>query len=146
MADVTRVTAAIRAVEGAAHDVYTADAASGYTPVVGDLVAIAGNDTVDECDATDANGLVQPVGIVESFKAVRTTAGGAGYRVTCRFSGVMEGFTSLTAKTVLFNSTTAGAIADADPTTTGVTGIPIGIAINTTQVLLALPCLTPYSA
>jgi len=141
MADVTKVTAAIRAVEGAAHQVYTADAASGYTPVVGDLVAIAGNDTVDECDATDANGLVEPIGVVESFKAVRTTAGAAGYRVTARFGGILEGFTGLTAGTVLYNSTTAGAIADADPTASGVTGIPIGVAINATQVLLALPRL-----
>jgi hypothetical protein len=141
MADITKVTAATRAVEGAAHEVYTADAASGYTPVLGDLVAIAGNDTVDECDATDANGLVEPIGIVESFKAIRTTAGGAGYRVTARFGGIMEGYTGLTAGAPLYNSTTAGAIEAADPTTTGVTGLKIGVAINATQILLAMPSL-----
>lgn len=139
MADVTVVAAAVRAVEGDPADTVTMDAASGYTPTVGDLVAVAGNDTVDECDATDSNTLMEPFGIVESYKAVRTTAGTAGYRVTVRQRGIMEGFTSLTAKTVLWNSTTAGAIADADPTTTGVTGYPIGVAINATQVCLALP-------
>ena len=115
MADVTVVAASVRAVEGAASEVTTMDAASGFTPTYGKLVAVSGNDEVDLCDAALSSGLSNPLGVVESFKAVRTTAGAAGYRVTVRKRGIMEGFTGLTAGTVLYNSLTAGAIADASP-------------------------------
>jgi len=115
MADITVVAASVRAVEGAAAEVTTMDAASGFTPTAGKVVSVSGNDEVDLCDAALSSGLSTPLGMVETFKAFRTTAGGAGYRVTVRKRGIMEGFSSLTAGDVLYNSLTAGAIADVNP-------------------------------
>lgn len=137
MADVTIVAASVRQVTGDPEDQLTYDAASGYTPALGNLVAISGNNAVDKCDATDANALVQPVGVVTSIQATPT----GGYRVTATYGGLVEGFTGLTAKTVLYNSATPGAISDTDPSGAGVTGLAIGVAVNATQVLLALPSL-----
>lgn len=136
MADVTVVAASVRAVSNDPEDTLTFDAASGYTPALGDLVAISGNDEVDQCDATDANSLVEPVGVVIAVQNVR-----GAYRVTVIERGLLEGFTGLTAGTTLYNSTTAGAIENTDPTTTGVTGKAVGYAVNATQVRLALPSL-----
>ena len=115
MADLTIVAAAVRAVEGAASEVTTMDAASGFTPTNGACVSVSGNDAVDACDAALSSGLSVPLGLVESFKTIRTTAGGSGYRVTVRKRGIMEGWTGLTAGDVIYNSLTAGGLSDADP-------------------------------
>lgn len=139
MAAVTVVAASIRAVAHDPEDVLTFDAASGYTPVLGDVVALSGADEVDEADATDANGLTVPMGIVGAIQAVRTNAGAAGYRVTVYRDALVEGFTGMTAKDILYTSTTAGGIEDADPTTTGVTGYAIGQAISATQAVFRFP-------
>lgn len=139
MADVTVTAADVRAITGSAEDVLTFDAASGYTPANGNLVALSGNNAVDKCDATTANGLQIPIGVVESWKKVRTAAGASGYRVTVRLRGVLGGFSGMTAKTKLWTSTTAGRIADADPTTTGVVGYPVGVAMSATELFIALP-------
>lgn len=141
MADVTPTAASVRSVADDPEDALTMDAASGYTPALGDVVAISGNDEVDLCDATDANVLVEPLGVVKAIQAIRTSAGAAGYRVTVMLRGILEGFTGLTAKTVLYNSTTPGAFADADPTASGVTGKAIAVALNATQVYVAGPSL-----
>jgi len=116
MADLTIVAAAVRAVEGDPAETTTMDAASGFTPTNGACVAVSGNDEVDACDAALSSGLSVPLGLVESFKTIRTTAGSSGYRVTVRKRGIMEGWTGLTAGDVIYNSLTAGALADADPT------------------------------
>lgn len=141
MADLTITTSALRVVRDDPEDERTYDAASGYTPALGDLVAMSGNEEVDKCDATDANGLVEPVGIVTNIQSVRTNAGAAGHRVTVARRALVEGFESLSAGAVFFNSTTAGKIEDTDPTTTGVTGIKVGIAHDATKIDFVLPAL-----
>ena len=121
MADLTITTGAFRIVRDDPEDERTYDAAAAYVPALGDLVAISGDNEVDQCDATDANSLVEPVGVVTNVQAVRTAAGAAGYRLSV--------------------ARRAGAIESVDPTTTGVTGKVIGIAQNATQIDFTLPSL-----
>jgi hypothetical protein len=141
MADLTITTGAFRIVRDDPEDERTYDAAAAYVPALGDLVAISGDNEVDQCDATDANALVEPVGIVTNVQAVRTAAGAAGYRLSVARRALCEGFTGLTAGALFYNSTTAGAIESADPTTTGVTGKVVGVAQNATQIDFTLPSL-----
>lgn len=141
MADTTVTAASVRQVTGNPEDGLTLDAASGYTPANGDLVALSGSDAVDKCDATTANGLDVPFGVVVAWKKVRTTASAASYRVTVAFEGLIEGFSSLTPKTKLWSSATPGRIADADPTAAGVVGYPVGVAVTATAVQIKLPAL-----
>lgn len=135
MADITISSDDVRQVTGDPEDTLTMDAASGYTPSLGDLVAVSGDDEVDECDATDSNSLVEPFGIVVATRDQRI----GPTRVTVAHQGLIEGATGLTAGTVLYNSTTAGAIENSDPTTTGVTGIPFAVAVNPTEFQINLP-------
>ena len=141
MADLAVTTAAFRLVRSDPEDERTFDAASGYTPALGDLVALSGAGEVDQCDATDANALVEPVGVVAAVQSIRTASGAAGYKVSCARRCLAEGFTGQTAGTTLFNSTTPGSIADTDPTTTGITGKVVGYVHSATQVELILPSL-----
>tara|TARA_R110000787_G_scaffold79469_4_gene173699 strand:- start:4031 stop:4456 length:426 start_codon:yes stop_codon:yes gene_type:complete len=141
MADLVIAAGGFRLVRDDPEDERTFDAAAAYVPVLGDLVAISGNGEVDECDATDANSLVEPVGVVSAFQQIRTNAGAAGYRVSCARRALAEGFTGLTAGATLFTSTTAGAIESVDPTGAGVTGKVVGFAVNATQVEFILPTL-----
>lgn len=129
MADVTVVAAAVRAVAGDPEDVVTGNAKSGWTPTVGELASVSGNDELAQCAAAESGGLAEAIGIVESVKAYRTNAGAAGYRVTARFGGIMEGFTGLTAGQILYNSRNAGKISNTDPTDAVVD--PPGLAIGT---------------
>ena len=141
MADLTVTASAFRLVRDDPEDERTYDAAAAYTPALGQLVAISGNGEVDAADATDANGLIEPVGVVTSIQAVRTAAGAAGYRVSVARRALAEGFTGLTAGALFYNSTTAGAIESVDPTTTGVTGKVVGVAHSATQIEFVLPAL-----
>lgn len=141
MAAANPTAAAVRLVANDPEDTIDMDAASGYTPALGDLVAVSGNDEVDACDALDSNSLLEPFGVVVAIKAVRTTAGAAGKRVTIAQRGLLEGWTGLTAGDVLWNSATAGDYSDADLSDGTHTGYPIGVVINATQVLLAMPSL-----
>lgn len=141
MADLAVTTAAFRLVRSDPEDERTFDAASGYTPALGDLVALSGAGEVDQCDATDANALVEPVGVVAAIQSIRTSSGAAGYKVSCARRCLAEGFTGQTAGTLVYNSTTAGAIADADPSGAGITGKVVGYVHSATQVELVLPSL-----
>jgi hypothetical protein len=78
MADLAVTTASFRLVRSDPEDERTFDAASGYTPALGDLVALSGAGEVDQCDATDANALVEPVGVVAAIQSIRTASGAAG--------------------------------------------------------------------
>lgn len=137
----TITASAVRFLTGDAEDVFDAFSASGYTPEKGDLVAVSGNNEVDGCDATDANSLTVPAGVVESFKLVNAPAGGTRYRVTVRQRGLMEGFTSLTAGNILYTSATAEKFDETDPTASGITGYPVALVKNATQALINCPVL-----
>lgn len=141
MSAVTITAAAVRAVAGDAEDVFDAAAASGYTPEVGDLVAISGSGEVDGADATVANGLQYAAGIVEDVKAAHGAGGGTTYRVTVRTRGIIEGFSSLTAGNRLFTSTTAEKFDNADATASGITAYPVALALTATKILLNCPVM-----
>lgn len=142
MADVSPTASAFRVVADDPEDSLTFNAKAAYTPALGDVVAISAADEVAPCDATVANGLVNPIGLVKSIQAVRTAAGAAGYRVTVLLRGLVEGFTGLNPGSTLYTSTTAGNIADDDPTSNPtILGAPIGIAVNATQAYIACPSL-----
>lgn len=138
MANVTVVPAAIRPVAHDPEDVLDFDAASGYTPALGDLVAGAGANTVNKADATTGDLLNVIWGVVIS---ARRTSQNAGWRVTVLMRGLLEGFTGLTAPGFLYNSATAGSMSDTDPTVTGNVGRVVGVIKNTTQAYICCPAL-----
>lgn len=135
MAAVAVVAASVRAVSHHPENTLDFNTASGYTPEVGDIVAISGNDEVDGADATDANSLTNAIGIVVALRQKRDGT----YRVTILLRGLVEGFTGLTAGDIIYTSTTAEKMDDADPTTTGVTGKAVGTAKNATQIIFDFP-------
>lgn len=141
MADLTLTADAVRVVAGAsAEETLTFDAKASYTPAKGDLVGISAADEVFKCCATVATGPVEPIGVVVSFRACRTNAGVASYKVTVQMKGLLDGFASLTPGARVYSSVTAGKIADADgSSTTTVLARCIGICINATQIMLNLP-------
>ena len=142
MADLSLTAAAIRPVAHSPEDTLTFDAGSGYTPALGDIVAVSGNDAVKGADADESTGLTIPIGIVISIRAVRTTAGAAGYRVTALLRGLVEGFESLSAGDRVFTSRTAGKIQNDDVTGSGISSRPIGLCINATAIYFAFPSLS----
>lgn len=137
MADIVVTAGAFRAVMNDPEDTVTLDAASGYSaPEAGESVSISADDEVDLSDATMADALYTPLGMVISV----TTKPQGGHRVTVLLRGIVEGFTGMTAGDQLFLSATAGALADANPdngTTLG--GYVMGQALNATQAVLT-PC------
>jgi hypothetical protein len=137
MASVTKVAASVRIVRNDPEDTLDVDSASGYTPVLGEVVALSAAGTVNLCDATDSASLTVPLGLVVAFKQKRA----GGYRITVLTRGLVEGWTGMTVTGLvrLWTSETAGAIDTTDPTTTGVTGFAIGRAINATQILFNFP-------
>lgn len=139
--EATITASAVRTVAGNADEVFDAYAAAGYTPEMGNVVALCGDDEVDLCDATLVNGLELPAGMVEAVKAVPGAAGGVAHKVTVRGRGIVEGFTDLRGGTVLYTSPTPGKFHLTDPTDSGIQGFPIALVKSATRVILNMPVL-----
>lgn len=113
MADVTVTAADVRPLPGAIVRRYDA----GGSLSAGDLVYIASDGDVEQADA-DAAASARGIGIVVA-DGDGGTSFSAGDRVDVVVLGPVAGFSSLTPATLLFASTTAGAIGDAAPTAGG---------------------------
>lgn len=139
MADITVVAAAIRPVAHDPEDVKEFNAASGYTPTLGQLVQCNGTD--DEVVAADANlpAVYAIPGVVVAIR--RTGQGTAGYRLTVMERGVLEGFTGLPVGQYVYNSATAGRINSVDPSGVGANGRVVGYAKTSTRLVLCCPAL-----
>lgn len=111
MADITKVAANIRALPGAVIERYNAGGAGN----VGDTVYMAADGDVEVADASSA-GTTYAIGIVVSAPNGKT-AFVAGDRLDVAVFGPVTGFSGATPHDVLYQSDTAGALADAAGTT-----------------------------
>ncbi len=146
MADITVVNADVRAVAHDPEDTLTFWAATGYTPKMGEVVAMSGADTVDLADADTTNGLSRAIGLVIATKQTTLNTGSLGYRVTVLLRGLVEGFSSLTvgSDAALYTSTTPGAIENTDLSDAGpplIEAKKIGVPITATQAYFSFPAL-----
>lgn len=140
MADITVVAASVRPVAHDAEDVSEFNAGSGYTtPALGDLVQCNGTD--DEVVLSDAN-LPANMAVPGFVIAIRRTGQGtAGYRLTVLHRGLLEGFTGLPVGQYVYNSATAGKVADLDPSGVGANGKVVGYAKTSTRLFVCCPAL-----
>ena len=115
MADITVTAANVRPLNGA----IVRRGEAGGSGSVGNLVYLAGTDGWKQADADASQAAAMGRGIVVAVGSEGATTFADGDKVDIVVFGPVEGAASMTPGATVYNSSTAGAVADAAPAETG---------------------------
>lgn len=115
MADITNTAADVRALNGA----IIRRGMAGGSGYIGNLVYLDSMNGWKQADANASQGAAMGRGIVVASGSDGKTNFAAGDKIDIVVFGPVDGFTGMTPGGTVYNSSTAGAVADAAPSETG---------------------------